>query len=73
LGVSQLQNPNSDEAMVTWEQLSASSGMAPNTIRDCYKMMLPYLAVVSALLLEEGCQGGSRVCIAGSRISQALV
>lgn len=44
----QLQNPNSDETMVTWEQLSASSGMAPNTIRDCYKMMLPYMAVVSA-------------------------
>jgi hypothetical protein len=31
---------------VTWEQLSASSGMAPNTIRDCYKMMLPYLSQV---------------------------
>lgn len=42
----QLQNP-SDEPMVTWEALSQASGMAPNTIRDCYKMMLPYLVVVS--------------------------
>lgn len=33
--------------MVTFEQLSNASGMAPNTIRDCYKMMLPYLVVVS--------------------------
>lgn len=43
----QLQHPDSAERMVTWEQLSSSSGMAPNTIRDCYKMMLPYLARVS--------------------------
>ena len=41
----QLQNP-SDQPMVTWEALSQASGMAPNTIRDCYKMMLPYLSMV---------------------------
>lgn len=56
----QLQNPNSDETMVTWEQLSASSGMAPNTIRDCYKMMLPYMAVVSAWCRR--CQGRVLCC-----------
>lgn len=50
--IHKLQNPNSEETMVTWEQLSASSGMAPNTIRDCYKMMLPYLAVPGKLVAE---------------------
>jgi hypothetical protein len=42
----QLQQPDSI-TMVTWEGLAGMSGMAPNTIRDCYKMMLPYFVVVS--------------------------
>lgn len=72
----QLQNPNSDETMVTWEQLSASSGMAPNTIRDCYKMMLPYMAQVSAALLHVRAVSGQELwcswCIAGALFASVL-
>lgn len=43
----QLKNPDSSDPVPSWEKLSTASGMAPNTIRDCYRQVLPYLATVS--------------------------
>jgi len=46
--VSQLKNPEGNDPAPSWDKLSDASGMAPNTIRDCYKQLLPYLATVSS-------------------------
>jgi hypothetical protein len=43
----QLKHPDTRDAVPSWEALSEVTGMAPATMRDCYRSMLPFLVVVS--------------------------
>jgi hypothetical protein len=48
----QLKNPDTAEELPDFQDLAEVGGMAPSTIRDGLRQMLPYLAMVS-------CAGGA--------------
>lgn len=52
LQINRLKNPEGNDPAPSWDKLSDASGMAPNTIRDCYKQLLPYLATPGKLVSE---------------------
>jgi hypothetical protein len=43
----QLKNPDTADELPDFQQLADVGGMAPSTIRDGLRQMLPYLAMVS--------------------------
>jgi alpha-beta hydrolase superfamily lysophospholipase len=60
----QLKHPDSRDAVPSWDQLAEVSGMAPDTIRQCYKSMLPYFMAVS---------GGGKVVVLWWHAARARV
>jgi hypothetical protein len=55
----QLKNPDTADELPDFQQLADVGGMAPSTIRDGLRQMLPYLAMVSCAE-DWGCTWGSR-------------